>query len=76
MLASGITLIVGLLSESAIMAMFGQHIPGNRISRVCDRWVLLHRPVAASMVAWLNLGSVVQHLSEHDTIAVDAWLRR
>lgn len=66
MTANGITLAVGLLSQSAIITMVGQHIPGVVFQLFVTVGLFRQRPITQSLVNWLRPGWVPQHTANRE----------
>jgi hypothetical protein len=71
MAANGITLTVGMLSQSPVITMLGQHIPGVIFQVFVVVGLVRRRPITASLLAWLRPDWVEQHLGEHGWSAAD-----
>jgi hypothetical protein len=72
MLANGITVTVGLATQSPVMTMLGQHIPGVVFELSVLGGLAMNRPITESIVSWIRPGWVEQHLAEHAWTEADA----
>jgi hypothetical protein len=72
MLADAVTLAVGLCTQSPVLTMFGQHIPGVISLAFVIAGLVVKRPVTESLVSWLRPGWVQQHIADHDWTPADA----
>jgi hypothetical protein len=72
MLADVVTLAVGLCTQSPVLTMFGQQIPGLIFLVLVIGSLVVKRPVTESLVSWLRPGWVQQHIADHDWTPADA----
>ncbi|WP_305800095.1 VC0807 family protein [Mycobacterium sp. GA-1841] len=71
MAANGITLIVGLLSQSPVITMLGQHIPGVVFQVFLMVGLARNRPVTEALLAWLRPDWVEQQIAKHRWTAAE-----
>ncbi|OBG88671.1 hypothetical protein A5699_16350 [Mycobacterium sp. E802] len=70
--ANGITLAVGLLSQSAVITMLGQHIPGVVFQLFVTVGLFRQRPITESLVNWLRPGWVQQYIANREQSDAEA----
>lgn len=63
--ADGITLIAGLLAQSPVVTMFGQHIPGIVFGIFLIVSLIRNRPATELLVDWFRPGWVRHHIANH-----------
>lgn len=70
--ADGVTLAVGLLSQSPVTTMFGQHIPGIVFGVFLIASLIRNRPATELLVEWFRPGWVQHHIANHTWTDNDA----
>jgi hypothetical protein len=71
-LADAVTLALGLYTQSPVITLFSQHIPGVIFLVFVIGGLVVKRPITESLVTWLRPGWVQQHIAAHDWTASDA----
>jgi hypothetical protein len=70
--ADSVTVVIGLLSQSPVITMFGQHIPGIVFEIFVIAGLLRHRPITESLINWFRPGWVHHHVANHTWTGTDA----
>ncbi|MEE6140660.1 VC0807 family protein [Mycobacterium sp. 050128] len=70
--ADGVTVVVGLVSRSPIITMFGQHIPGIVFEIFVIAGLIRNRPITESLINWFRPGWVQHHIDNHTWTGTDA----
>jgi hypothetical protein len=70
--ADGVTVLVGLASQSSAITMLGQHIPGVVFEIFVIVGLIRNRPITESLIEWFRPGWVHHHIANHTWTENDA----
>lgn len=68
----GLTLAIGLLTQSPAIAMLGQHAPGVIIELFLVISLARNKPATETLLGWIRPGWVQQHIADHEWSDADA----
>ncbi|WP_052915627.1 VC0807 family protein [Mycobacterium haemophilum] len=63
--ADGVTVIVGLASQSPAITMLGSHIPGVVFEIFVIIGLIRSRPITESLIEWFRPGWIQHHIANH-----------
>ncbi|WP_454561869.1 VC0807 family protein [Mycobacterium haemophilum] len=71
LVADGVTVVVGLASQSPASTMLGSHIPGVVFEMFVIVSLIRNRPITESLIEWFRPGWVQHHIADHAWSAND-----